>query len=124
MQKTPQSRYQAQRAYRADQILLNSIPDLIFYKNASGCLFSNNQFSHFARRNPTGFTDHDILTKTSRLFSTKDQEACAKTGTTINEEWVKMPDDREVLLETRKTPIFNRDGTLLGVFGKAEILPT
>lgn len=99
--------------------LLNSIPDLIFYKNASGkYLFSNNQFSHFARRNPTGFTDHDIFDKNlADFFRQKDQEACAKTGTTINEEWVKMPDDREVLLETRKTPIFNRDGTLLGVFG-------
>lgn len=99
--------------------LLNSIPDLIFYKNLAGkYLFANTQFVHFARKNPIGLTDHDLFDQElADFFRQKDKEASEKGKTTINEEWVKTPENQDQLLETRKTPIYSAEGVLLGVFG-------
>ncbi len=99
--------------------ILNSIPDLIFYKDNQGVyVFCNKPFVRVMGTNPVGKTDYDVFDQqTAEFFRSKDSEAVARKNMNANEEWVHSADGRMLLLETQKTPIYDRKGQMIGIFG-------
>lgn len=102
--------------------LINSIPDLIFYKDRqSAYLGANQAFADFVgRREPdiVGKTDFDFFpTELAEFFRKKDRQMLAKNVQQRNEEWVVFPDGRDVLLDTLKTSYYGPDGEVLGLIG-------
>lgn len=103
--------------------LLQSIPDLIWLKDQKGVyLGCNNQFELLfgaVEKDIVGKTDYDFVDKeTADLFRAHDLNAINKGEPSTNEEWITYASDgKRVLLETIKTPMFDRDGTLIGVLG-------
>ncbi len=102
--------------------LKDVIPDLIFYKNTDsvyiGC---NPAFEEFMGKSETeliGTTDHAVFNKEmADFFQKQDQLMMASGKMRINEELVKYPDGRKVMLETVKAPYRGQDGSILGLFG-------
>ncbi|HZW26066.1 MAG TPA: PAS domain S-box protein, partial [Gallionella sp.] len=106
------------------QGVLKTIPDLVWLKDADGIYLScNHAFERFfgaKEAEIVGKTDHDFVDAgLAEFFRQKDHEAVTAGGICINEEWVPFADDggRMVLLETRKVPMYEKDGRLLGVLG-------
>jgi PAS domain S-box-containing protein len=103
--------------------LLNSAPDLIFYKNNKGVYLGCNQaFCNFAGKTSEndiiGLTDFDLFDKElAEFFHQKDQTMLRKGKEQRNEEWVTYPDGQQVLLDTLKTPYYNKNKEIIGVIG-------
>lgn len=105
--------------------VLNSTPDLIFYKDYRDkdgiYLGGNKAFAEFV-----GKPLEEILNKNDiqifgeedgSFFRGKDQEMLESKETRINEEWVNYPDGRHILLSTLKTPFYGEDNCVHGVLG-------
>lgn len=105
--------------------LLNTIPDLIWLKDARGVyLTCNPRFEQlFGTREADikGKTDHDFVpADLADSFRENDQAAIASGGPSTNEEWVTFASDgHRELLETIKTPVYDDKDGLLGVLGIA-----
>ncbi|MBE2201985.1 MAG: PAS domain S-box protein, partial [Anaerolinea sp.] len=102
--------------------LLDSIPDLIFYKDINSVyLGCNDAFAKFAGRAETdliGKTDFDLFPHdVATFFREQDVEMMTQQQARQNEEWVDYPDGRRVLLDTLKTPFYDADNNLLGLIG-------
>jgi len=102
--------------------VINSIPDLIFFKSIDGAyLGCNRSFEQFVGRdeqNVVGKSDFDLFDKeVAELFVQKDGEIFKSGKPRNNDEWVDYPDGRKVLLETVKTPLRDMDGSLYGLVG-------
>lgn len=103
--------------------LINSIPDLIFYKNLDGTyLFCNNAFCALVGRPASeiiGKTDYELFSRQAADFSrVKDNAALSTLTRQSNEEWVDYPNGRRVLLHTLKMPFWGDEGRkLLGILG-------
>lgn len=114
--------YDNQNKQALMKTLMDSVPDLIFYKDANsvyvGC---NAAFEKFAGRNESeliGCTDRDLFTEEqAELFRTMDKEMMKQGKPKKNDEMVIYPDGTEVYLETLKTPYFDNHGNLLGLIG-------
>jgi two-component system, cell cycle sensor histidine kinase and response regulator CckA len=118
--QTKESLRKSERHLRA---LVQSIPDLIWSKNKDGVYLScNPMFERFF-----GAREEDIIGKTDYAFVDReladsfvenDRRAIAAMEPTSNEEWVTFADDgHRALLETIKTPMYNDEGTLIGILG-------
>ncbi|MEI8095646.1 MAG: response regulator [Spirochaetales bacterium] len=102
--------------------LIDSIPDLIFFKNPEGVyLGCNVAFGRLLGRTPAeivGKTDYDLFPREVADFFRKNDNAMMAEGKERkNEEVVAYPDGHEVLLDTLKSPFWNHEGTLLGILG-------
>ncbi len=103
--------------------LIDSIPDLIFYKDHQGTyLGCNRAFVRFTGQADAsaiiGKTDFDLFPKhEAEFFRTMDQQMLASGHSRQNEEWVTYPDDTKILLDTLKTLFYDPDGTVLGLIG-------
>jgi len=103
--------------------LLNTIPDLVWLKDADGVyLACNPAFESFfgaSEKEIVGKTDaHFISPELAGFFRQKDLEAVAKGGPNANEEWITFASDgHRAYLETIKTPMLDGSGRLLGVLG-------
>ena len=102
--------------------LMDSIPDLIFYKdNSSVYLGCNREFSVFAgckKEEIAGRTDFDFFPKKlAEFFREKDRQMLTAGEARRNEEWVEYPDGHRVLLDTLKTPFYDQNQQLLGLIG-------
>jgi PAS domain S-box-containing protein len=102
--------------------LLDSITDIVFFKDASGIyLGCNPAFAEFVGRprdQIIGKTDHDLFEKSiADLFREHDQNMLKTHTSRHNEEWVVYPDGRKSLLDTLKTPFCGADGAEIGVLG-------
>ena len=102
--------------------LIDSVPDLIFFKDANGAYIGcNKAFTEFTGRAESehiGKTDFDFFDHDSaELFRMNDREMLALGRARRNEEWVTYPDGREVLLDTLKAPIIGAQGESLGLIG-------
>ena len=102
--------------------LLNSVPDLIFYKDINGIyLGCNVAFSEFSGQKVSdlvGKTDFDLFPHdVAAFFREQDTEMLTQGQTRSNEEWVDYPDGRRVLLDTLKTPFYDENHNLLGLIG-------
>lgn len=102
--------------------LINSIPDLIFYKDINGVyLGCNKAFETFTGKKEEdiiGRTDFDIMNKeVAESFRKMDLNMMQQGKHLTNEEWVRYPDDKQVLLDTLKTPYYDSQGNILGLIG-------
>ena len=102
--------------------VINSIPDLIFFKNAEGVyLGCNSSFEEFVghkEQSVVGKTDFDLFDKEIAEFSLQKDGGVFKSGNPGRyEEWVDYPDGRKALLDTVRTPLNDLDGTLYGLVG-------
>lgn len=114
-----------QRSEKLLWTLFNSIPDLIWLKNSDGVFVACNEAFQRSIGKPSdeiiGKTDYDIVSKEDAEAVIKmDKKVIAENKVSRNEEKLFFPgDNREVLLETIKTPIYGNEGELIGVLGIA-----
>ena len=103
--------------------LIDSIPDLIFYKDAEGKYLGWNQaFSEFRqpkiRTQKDRYTDTDFYeTDLVREFKMSDQQVLETGEALTYENWTINSEDQPVLLETRKTPYYGPENEIIGVIG-------
>lgn len=103
--------------------LVDTIPDLIWLKDANGVYLScNPAFERFFGATEAaikGKTDHDFVhAALADAFRAHDQAAMAAERPLVNEEWITFASDgHQALLETTKVPMTSPDGVLLGVLG-------
>jgi diguanylate cyclase (GGDEF)-like protein/PAS domain S-box-containing protein len=105
------------------RILVETLPDLIWLKDAEGVyLQCNHMFERFfgaKQEEIVGRTDYDFVDRElADFFRQKDREAILAGKPSVNEEWITFAtDQRRVLLETTKTPMFDAGGKMIGVLG-------
>jgi PAS domain S-box-containing protein len=102
--------------------LLDSIPDLVFFKDRDGVyLGCNPPFAAFVgrpREAIVGHTDYDLFDRSvADAFRHHDRLMLQSREARRNEEWVTYPDGHAVLLDTLKTPYWGPDGELIGILG-------
>ena len=102
--------------------LIDSVPDLIFFKNLQSVYMGCNlAFCEFAGRPESaqiGKTDLDFFDRdTAEFFRARDRDMLAAGESRRNEEWVTYPDRHQVLLDTLKAPIFDAQGQAIGLIG-------
>lgn len=102
--------------------LINSIPDLFFYKNINseylGCNKAFEEFTGIKEESLIGMTDFDVFeTDIAEAFVMKDLEMIQQGKYLRFEEWIKYPNGNSILLDTIKTPYYNSEGNILGSIG-------
>ncbi|GFE62901.1 PAS domain-containing sensor histidine kinase [Geobacter sp. AOG2] len=103
--------------------LMDTIPDLIWLKDADGVYLScNRPFERLygAREaDIVGKTDYDFVDKElADFFREHDRKAAAAGGPSSNEEWVTFADTgQRALLYTTKIPMYDDGGVLIGILG-------
>lgn len=102
--------------------LIDSIPDLIFYKDCQGYYKNCN----LAFERCVGRPANEIAQKTdfelfspeqAVLYREQDRQITAQRQSHSSEEWVTYADGTRCLLDTLKTPLISAEGELLGVIG-------
>ena len=101
---------------------MNSIPDIIFYKDTEGVYRGGNTAWAALAGKPldqlVGKTDFDLFpADVAKSFQSYDKAMLASGKATKNEEWLVYPDGRKVYVVTLKTPWVGKDGKVLGVLG-------
>ncbi|MCK5830719.1 MAG: PAS domain S-box protein [Methylococcales bacterium] len=102
--------------------IIDSIPDLIFYKDLDGqYLGCNKAFEEFSNINETrliGKNDIALFDKEqATFFRDKDTNFSGADETKIYEEWVTYPNGKKVLLEALKTPFIGINNKVVGLLG-------
>jgi PAS domain S-box-containing protein len=102
--------------------LINSIPDLIFYKDREGAYLGCNQaFADFAGKSEeeiVGQSDFGLFDgETASFFRKQDRTMLASGQAQRNQEWGIYPDGRKVRLEAVKAPYIGPTGQMLGLVG-------
>lgn len=127
LNKSMQEQYQLSIKVKASEThlrtLVQSLPDLVWLKDAEGFYLScNPKFERLFGNKESeivGKTDYDFVDKElADFFRKHDKQAMAAGKPTLNEEEVTYADDgHKELTETVKTPMYAPDGTLIGVLG-------
>lgn len=105
--------------------LFNTAPDLIWLKDANGVYLMCNQlveaFLGVPESKLKGTTDYDYTDKEQADFiRASDLKAIELGGEVVSERWVTFAEDqRKVLLEITKAPVYDSDQHLIGVLGVA-----
>lgn len=120
--ETKQAEDRIKRQANLINALLDSIPDLIFFKDMEGrYLGCNPRFTEFVGRNKEeiiGKTDYDLFGQAfADSFRMNDRQTILLQDTRPNEEWITYPDGRTQLVDTIKTPYWGPDRELIGVLG-------
>ena len=120
-------RKQAERALVRERgvlkTLIQTLPDLVWLKDPEGrYLACNARFEAFfgaTEQQIIGLTDYDFVERElADSFRENDRLAIDASVPSINEEEVCFASDgHRELLETIKVPMFDTDGTLIGVLG-------
>lgn len=102
--------------------MINSIPDLIFYKDTNsvylGCNTAFETFAGKTEQEIIGHTDADLFSPgEAKLFLDMDIQTTRTKTPRKNEESVTYPDGKKVIFETLKTPYFDLTGNLIGLIG-------
>jgi PAS domain S-box-containing protein len=103
--------------------LVQTIPDLIWLKDINGIYITcNKMFENFfgaSEAEIVGKTDYDFVERElADSFRKNDLNAIAAGEPTSNEEWITFASDgHQRLLETIKVPMYDSNGTTLGVLG-------
>ncbi len=111
-----------EREHMLLQGLIDSVQDLIFYKDINGVyLGCNRAFEAFSGREMKdyqGETDASFYpVETAKGFLDTDHHVIETGQDLIYENWTSTPSGEPILLETRKTPYYGPDGKVLGVIG-------
>jgi diguanylate cyclase (GGDEF)-like protein/PAS domain S-box-containing protein len=114
--------YEYQNQLTLLKTLINSVPDLIFYKDVNslyvGCNSAFEKFAGKKEKDIIGFTDFNLFDKEMAiLFRDMDKKMLIENKPRINDEIVTYPNGTEVFLETLKTSYSNSEGTVLGIIG-------
>jgi len=120
-------RKQAEEEHRRNEghlrTLVQTIPDFIWLKDPEGDYLScNPKFERFfgaSEKDIVGKTDYDFVEREQAdFFRENDRKAIEAGKPTRNEEWITYADNgQRVFLETIKTPMFDAQGTIIGVLG-------
>lgn len=102
--------------------LLNSIPDIVFFKDINGkYLGCNHQFANFIGKPIEDIvhkTDYDLFPREEADFFRENDMKMIEQGTKRNnEEWISYPDGTRVLLDTLKAPLCDSLGRTIGILG-------
>ena len=102
--------------------VIDAIPDLIFFKDASsvytGCNKAFEQYINAPESVITGKTDLDLLPQdAARNFRNQDIQVMSRNMGHAYEEWIGYADGRKYLHETLKTPLRNTQGEVIGLVG-------
>ena len=102
--------------------LLDSIPDLVFFKDVRGVFLGcNSRFAEYVgetRETIVGRTDHDIFDTTLADSLAESDRIVLNQGTPLQvERWSNFPDGRRVLLDTLNAPLYDAAGSIVGVLG-------
>lgn len=104
--------------------LLNSIPDVVFYKDLEGKYIGGNPL--FSK--VTGYTAEEYIGKTSEdLFemnlatelTKNDQEVITEKSEVVDISYLKDKDGKTIPLEITKAPFYSTNGELIGLLGIA-----
>ncbi|NOZ46684.1 MAG: transporter substrate-binding domain-containing protein [Chlorobi bacterium] len=126
LQKELQKRRETEKKLENERALLhaiiNSIPDLIFYKNKElKYIGSNKAFNHFfgfKKEHINNKTDDELFSKEKAGgFKSKDLEILKENIEFKFKDWEKNISGKSVLLETLKTSYKDKKGNLLGIVG-------
>jgi len=118
----------AEASLQAEQqqlsLLLRSLPDLVWLKDAEGrYLRCNPRFEVFTGIPESalcGRTDLDLFPGNEAAhYRERDQVAAAASGVVTEEEWRTFPDGHRELLEIHKIAVRDAQGALFGVLGVA-----
>jgi PAS domain S-box-containing protein len=104
------------------QLLINSIPDHIFYNDQQGvyigCNWAFEGFVGAGHSSIVGKTDLELFPQdVAEFFPENDRQMLASDEARRNEEWVNFPDGSKILLDMLKTPYYSLDEELLGLIG-------
>jgi len=105
--------------------LLRTLPDMVWMKDTNGVFqFCNPGFEPLCgaiETNIIGKSDYDFVDKDlAEFFRERDRMAAEAGKPTTNEEWLSYKDGSySGLFTTTKTPVFDENGSLLGVLGVA-----
>lgn len=102
--------------------LLDSIPDIIFFKTKSGhYLGGNAQFADYVNHYSSpivGKTDFDFFPEQrAKEYRAVDQQVVDTRQVVRTEEWATFADGSKRLLDKLKAPLLSADNELLGVIG-------
>jgi len=102
--------------------IIDSASDLIYIKDINsvylGCNRASEIFTGLQECDQIGKNDFDLLDHdTAVLCRERDQTVLAGKKAVHAEEWVTYPDGHKVLLDTLKTPIFDKKGQPVGLVG-------
>lgn len=102
--------------------LLNSIPDMIFFKDKQGkYLGSNAEFANFVNQDSTliaGKTDFNLFTESlAKQYRAVDQQVIDSREVIHTEEWTHFPDGSKHLLDKLKAPLLDINNEFIGVLG-------
>lgn len=113
----------AQREHALLRGVMDSIPDLIFFKSADGRYLGCNK----AYERQMRMTEAEVLDKTDAdildgqlavEFGERDREVLGTGQEHLSERWFHGRDEkRKVCLEVLRTPYFDLDGQMLGLIG-------
>ncbi|EJC83403.1 PAS domain S-box/diguanylate cyclase (GGDEF) domain-containing protein [Rhizobium leguminosarum bv. trifolii WSM2297] len=105
--------------------VLQTMPDMVWVKNMDGVyLLCNHAFEQLTGKTESevvGKTDFDLFApERAKYFRVTDEEAIETGGMLVGEEWVVSEENgQSVLLETRKVPVMDAGGDIVGVLGVA-----
>jgi PAS domain S-box-containing protein len=102
--------------------LLDSMPDIIFFKDLEGrYLGCNPNFLTFVgvtKEELLGKTDYELFAQPiAEAFRANDRRVLQLQEPRFNEEWITYPDGTVILCNTLKTPYWGPDGELVGILG-------
>lgn len=102
--------------------LIDSIPDLIFYKDTNciylGCNQAFGDYAGLSKEQISGRNDFDLFDKeTAKSYRHNDKLVITTGLSKHNEEWINYPSGKKILLDTLKTPFSDENGKTVGVIG-------
>lgn len=102
--------------------LLNSIPEMIFFKNKEGqYLGCNSEFANFVNHTPAsvlGKTDFNFFAEAlANKYRKADQQVVETRDQVRLEEWTRFPDGSDRLLDKIKAPLLDANNQFIGVLG-------
>jgi PAS domain S-box-containing protein len=95
---------------------------LIFYKDINsvyiGCNKAFEEFVGMTEKDIIGYNDFELFDKDmAQMFRDMDLEMIRQGKPRRNEEWVRYPEGKKVLLDTLKTLYYDPQGNVLGLIG-------
>lgn len=111
-----------EKAYNLLQKIIDSTPDLIFFKDIHytylGCNRAFCDFVGMTKERIIGYTDKELFTKEmADFFVHKDYIIFTTNRAYKNQELLTYPDGQKKLIEVFKAPFHDADGNILGLIG-------
>lgn len=102
--------------------LIDSVPDLIFYKDINGVYLGCNQaFESYLKKSEQdiiGLTDKDLFSESAaEIYVNTDKAMLNNKSFQKFEEWATYPNGERVIFETLKTPYYDFEGNVIGLIG-------